>query len=52
MRAPLRGPDTLMQDTAPARPTAASGFAAAVTAFLIWGLLPLTMPPPSTSAQA
>ena len=45
MRAPLRGPDTLMQATVPARPTAASGFAAAVTAFLIWGLFPLYLKP-------
>ena len=45
MRAPLRGPDTLMQDTVPARPTASSGFAAAVTAFLIWGLFPLYLKP-------
>jgi chloramphenicol-sensitive protein RarD len=48
MRAPLRGPDTLMQAPAPAHPTAASGFAAAVTAFLIWGLFPLYLKPLAT----
>ena len=45
MRAPLRGADTLMQATAPARPTATSGFAAAVAAFLLWGLFPLYLKP-------
>jgi len=34
-----------MQATAPVRPTAASGFAAAVAAFLLWGLFPLYLKP-------
>ena len=34
-----------MHEDAPARPTAASGLAAAVAAFLIWGLFPLYLKP-------
>jgi len=46
MRAPsTRGHDTPMQATAPARPTAASGLAAAIGAFVLWGIFPLYLKP-------
>jgi len=43
MRAPMRGPDT--STPAAPRPSARSGLAAAVGAFLIWGLFPLYLKP-------
>jgi len=43
MRAPMRGHDTPTQ--AAPRPSAGSGLAAAVGAFLIWGLFPLYLKP-------
>lgn len=43
MRAPMRSPDT-SSEVAP-RPSARSGFLAAVGAFLIWGLFPLYLKP-------
>ena len=43
MRAPMRSPDSPTQ--AAPRPSARSGFAAAVGAFLIWGLFPLYLKP-------
>ena len=43
MRAPMRGHDTPLE--AAPRPSARSGFAAAVGAFLIWGLFPLYLKP-------
>jgi chloramphenicol-sensitive protein RarD len=46
MRAPsTRGHDSPMPATAPARPTAASGLAAAIGAFVLWGIFPLYLKP-------
>ena len=45
MRAPMSGPDIRMPAAAPARPGAGSGLAAAVGAFVMWGLFPLYLKP-------